>query len=267
MDRENLAALAFQGRILITGDVQVVTGLHVGGSAGALAIGNVDQPVVRNPLNGQPYLPGSSIRGKMRSLAEKFEQRPQNQSIGQGVKIHVCQNGNDYATCSVCQVFGVMGNLGFNGPTRLLVRDVALSPETVRHLDGLQTDLPYTEVKWEAAIDRITAAATPRQQERVPAGSVFSPLDLVYSVYNSADLERISFVIQALRWVEDDYLGGQGSRGSGKVRFTNLRLALRARANYARESPWESDGADTTDSLLARSAELETWLRSQLASS
>ena len=137
MDRGNQAPPSFQGRVLIAGEVQAVTGLHVGGSAGALSIGNVDNPVVRNPLNGQPYLPGSSIRGKMRSLAEKFDQRRTEYFIsrtrGKEVRIHVCENDADYQNCSVCKIFGIPGNYGFKEATR--------------------------------------------QQERVPAGSVFSPLD------------------------------------------------------------------------------------------
>lgn len=256
----------FSGRIFVSGAVRAITGLHVGGSAGALAIGGVDQPVIRNLWNGQPYLPGSSIRGKMRSLAEKFQHRPLNTRIGQDVWIHVCEDESAYRTCSVCRVFGVPGKSGrpeYGGPTRLLVRDVGLSPESVAHLESIETDLPFTEIKWEAAIDRVTAAATPRQQERVPAGAVFAPLDLVYSVYDRSDLEGFHLVLQALQLVEDDYLGGQGSRGSGKVRFENLAIAVRRQADYDTPVQWDGGAAGPT-ALLERWSELQEWLDRQL---
>lgn len=270
MAGNNGSSLRFLGRIFISGEVRAITGLHVGGSPGALAIGNVDQPVIRNVLNGQPYLPGSSIRGKMRSLAEKFNQLPQNQSIGSNVTVHVCQTTATYETCDVCQVFGVPSNMrgqsDYGGPTRLLVRDVALSERTVRELDSLPMDLPYTEVKWEAAIDRVTSAAVPRQQERVPAGAVFAPLDIVYSAYNAADLDRFTLVLQALVWIEDDYLGGQGSRGAGKVCFEALRVRLRSRASYESPEVWEPrDAPETAAEILARSGELRHWLGARLA--
>ncbi len=270
MDQSSRGEWLVLGRVIITGQLRAVTGLHIGGSAGALAIGNVDQPVVRNPLNGQPYLPGSSLRGKMRSLAEKSSPGPdgrplpQNHPIG-GVTIHVCQLQSDYDQCAVCQVFGVPGSLpgkpNFGGPTRLLVRDIALSGETVRWLDELQTDLPYTEVKWEAAIDRVTSAAVPRQQERVPAGSIFSPLELVYTVYRPEDLDRFGLVLRALQWVEDDYLGGQGSRGSGKVAFEKLRVT--ARKPMGASVAWSDDELDLAD-LFEKSRALEVWLRAQI---
>jgi CRISPR-associated protein Csm3 len=267
MDRVN-RTVTLRGRVFLRGEVRAVTGLHIGGSAGALAIGNVDQPVIRNPLNNQPYVPGSSVRGKMRSLSEKFLGKEQNQSIGRDVFIHVCQRTSDYNNCEVCQVFGapatVRGQADYGGPTRLLVRDVALSPASVEQLQNAQTDMPFTEVKWEAAIDRVTSAATPRQQERVPAGAVFAPLELVYSAYESADLkERFRLVLQALQWVEDDYLGGQGSRGSGRVKFENLSVAVRTQANYSQLVAWESP-ATTPAELLERSDALNGWLEAQL---
>jgi CRISPR-associated protein Csm3 len=266
MDQTTQDRFRFRGRIFLQGAVRAVSGLHIGGAAGALAIGGVDQPVVRNPLNNQPYLPGSSLRGKMRSLSEKFLGLPFNRPIG-GVRIHSCRTTESYRTCDLCQVFGVPGSergqADFGGPTRLLVRDIPLAPETVQQLEALETDLPYTEIKWEAAIDRVTSAAVPRQQERVPAGAVFAPLDLVYSVYEPGDVERFRLVLQALALVEDDYLGGQGSRGAGRVRFEGLTLAVRSRPRYADEVRWDGGGAAPAD-LLARWDALKAWLSQQL---
>ncbi len=161
------------GRIFLDFDIHTVTGLHIGGSPGTLAIGNVDNPVIRDPLSGAPYVPGSSLRGKMRSQQEKHMGKPQNTRIGQGVSIHTCKNAEEYASCELCRAFGIPGENPHSETSRLVVRDAFLTPASRDDLNQLRTDLPYTEVKWEAAIDRVTSAATPRQQERVPAGAVF----------------------------------------------------------------------------------------------
>jgi CRISPR-associated protein Csm3 len=161
----------------------------------------------------------------------------------------------------VCQVFGVPGELETSGPTRLVVRDVFLDDTSAQDLARLRTDLPFTEIKWEAAIDRVTAAATPRQMERVPAGAVFGRFELIYSLYGPGDAARFGYVLRALDLLEDDYLGGQGSRGSGQIEFVNLRLEGKRQADY------QPDGqgrrlireASTLDELRATPLDLQTW--------
>jgi CRISPR-associated protein Csm3 len=226
-----------------------LTGLHIGGSDEGISIGGVDKTVIRNPLDNRPYIPGSSLRGKMRSLVEKYTGAIQNNSIGRDVKIHSCganakteaeieQATAEYKVCPVCQVFGAPGERKFSTPTRLIVRDVHLSEESAQELDGLRTDLPFTEVKTEVAIDRVTSAASPRQMERVPAGAIFGRAELVYSIYGghgfdpAADLERFKTVVTGLQLLEDDYLGGLGSRGSGRVALQRIEVRVKARPNY-----------------------------------
>jgi len=235
-------SLTFYGRIMITGGIQLKTGLHIGGASAALAIGNVDLSVIRDPLSNRPYIPGSSLKGKMRSLSEKLLGAPSNRNLNKGkddgsgsVNIHVATTREEYDAYWVNPIFGVMGDSGswMTAPNRLIVRDVPLSDDSARRLEEARTDLPYTEVKWEAAIDRVTSAATPRQIERVPAGAVFSNMELVFSVYEPQDLDLFSKVWIALQLVEDDYLGGQGSRGSGKVAFQELTVTVKAGSAYA----------------------------------
>jgi len=246
------------GRIFLTGDIELKSGLHIGGAAATLSIGGVDNQVIRDPLTGRPYIPGSSLRGKLRSLSEKFAGRPQNFSIGQGVRIHVCKTLADYRTCEVCQVFGIPGELEASSPTRLLVRDVMLREDSAADLLALRTDLPYTEIKWEAAIDRVTAAATPRQMERVPAGAVFGPFELVYSLYEPGDAARFAHVVRALELLQDDYLGGQGSRGSGQIRFINLELKTKTPADYGVDprATTPAAAADPTSTLPATATDV-----------
>ena len=242
--------IELKGRVLIRFEIEAVTGLHIGGSDSGIEIGGVDKTVVRDPLTNRPYVPGSSLKGKMRSLLEKYRGLRQNQRIGTGY-IHSCgadlrrdelttRGKAEYQKCDICQVFGAPGERDFSTPTRLVVRDVALSDESAARLEKAHTDLPFTEVKTEVSIDRVTSAANPRQMERVPAGAVFGDAELVYSVYSGSecdpreDVKRLKTVVEGLRLMEDDYLGGSGSRGSGKVRLRNIRLSVRGGADYLR---------------------------------
>lgn len=222
-----------EGRIFLDFNISVITGLHIGGSPGTLAIGNVDNPVVRNPLTDEPYVPGSSLRGKMRSLQEKHlgKSATQKGRISERVWLHICEEKQDYDKCEVCRTFGVPSSLKFAETSRLIVRDAFLTPECREELRQIRTDLPFTEVKWEAAIDRVTSAAVPRQQERVPAGAVFSGA-LTFSLYAENDMRLFPHVLKALELVEEDYLGGQGARGSGQVVFRQLDLTVRMNDQY-----------------------------------
>lgn len=240
--------IQLKGRVFITFDIVAVTGLHIGGTDAGVEIGGVDKTVIRDKLTNRPYIPGSSLKGKMRSLLEKYKGLKQNQRIGKGY-IHSCgadykgdelktKGAKEYVACDVCQVFGVPGERDFATPTRLVVRDVFLSDKSAQKLEDAQTDLPYTEVKTEVSIDRVTSAANPRQMERVPAGAVFEKAEMVFSLYDiqggngevykaDEDLKRLDVLLEAMQLVEEDYLGGLGSRGSGKVAFTNIQVAFR----------------------------------------
>lgn len=218
------------GRVFITGTIVAKTGLHIGGSETAVSIGGVDNTVIRDPLTGRPYIPGSSLKGKMRSLTEKHLGLPQNQPIG-NIRIHVAQNEAEYETSVVSHIYGIPAN-NFSLPTRLAARDVPLTGDSAKILESARTDLPYTEVKTEVAIDRVTSAAVPRQLERVPAGAEFGPFELVFSLFDPRDADHFGVLLDGLTFVEDDYLGGSGTRGSGKVAFTGLRVILKSRDEY-----------------------------------
>lgn len=246
------------GRIILTGEIKALSGLHIGGSPGALAIGGLDLPVIRDTVTQAPYVPGSSLKGKMRSLWEKLKGAPQNFAVnktpGKEVYIHVCEKANEYATCPVCRIYGVPGDKESSAPTRLIVRDVPLNQDSLKEA---RTDLPFSEVKWEAAIDRVTSAATPRQIERVPAGAVFSPMELVFNVFEAGDRRRFLDVITAMQLVEDDYLGGQGSRGSGKVVFQKLKITCKSAGDY--NNPTAPKTYETLAELVA-DASLGAWI-------
>ncbi len=238
--------LRLQGKVIITGNIELLTGLHIGGAAAGLDIGGIDNPIIRHPATREPYIPGSSLRGKMRSLLDRHFGNEANKQIQRRepvVRVHECEDEREYGHCPVCQIFGVSpSNQGWSSlkPTRLLVRDVNLDKtnQSTQKLIQAKTDLPYTEVKWEATIDRITSAAVPRQNERVPAGAVFGPFELVYSLYDlngqgcQSDIDQLQYVFKAMELLEDDSLGGYGSRGAGKVAFRNITVLFKSVAYY-----------------------------------
>jgi CRISPR-associated protein Csm3 len=241
--------LLLRGKVIITGEIEAVTGLHIGGAAAGLDIGGIDNPIIRHPVTREPYIPGSSLRGKMRALLDRHFGKEANHYIRRRepvVRVHVCEDEQEYVQCPVCQIFGVTpGERERRGwsnlkPARLIVRDVHLARdhEATERLRRAKTDLPFTEVKWEAAIDRITAAAVPRQNERVPAGAVFAPFEFVYSLYDvngngsDRDVGWLQYVFKAMELLEDDYLGGYGSRGAGKIRFQKITVCVKPRGYY-----------------------------------
>ena len=200
----------------IKGKIKVCTGLHIGGSTETMEIGGVDNPILKNPANNEPYIPGSSLKGKMRSLTEW--------NLGM-----LRADGKPYTSddpdCPVTRVFGTMAGSVEIGPTRLVVRDAFLSEES---RDSFKEGRELTEIKHENSINRITAMANPRPLERVVPGISFD-LDMVYKIIDTGDggdVDQKNFeevVLKALALVQEDCLGGCGSRGCGKVEFVDLQ--------------------------------------------
>ena len=60
--------MKLEKKIIISGKIIAESGIMIGGNNTAFEIGGTDKQVVRNPINKMPYVPGSSLKGKMRSL-------------------------------------------------------------------------------------------------------------------------------------------------------------------------------------------------------
>jgi CRISPR-associated protein Csm3 len=142
-------------------------------------------------------------------------------------------------------------------PARLAVFDAPLEMESITVSMRENLDDELTEVKSENAIDRITSQANPRTLERVPAGARFR-VRFIMDVLCDEDAPLFSQLVQGLRLLEDDALGGGGSRGSGRVKFANLKLIWRNREYYASGGPPKEliSGADVAalQKLIAESA-------------
>ena len=194
-------------KIIYTGKIVLKTGLHIGGTNAALNIGGPDKFVVRNPINNIPYIPGSSLKGKLRSLIE----------IKNGcIKVSTDPNSESG------KLFGVAGGNDNTRPSRLIVRDAELDTESKPGMFE-NTDLPFTESKTEVNIDRVTSKANPRTFERVPAGAEFK-LSMVLNIFEGEDEKELEGILfKAIEMLHDDYLGGQGSRGYGQVEIKDLK--------------------------------------------
>lgn len=218
------------GKVVIQGVMKCETGLHIGASQETLEIGRMDILVQRNPLTKEPYVPGSSLKGKMRSLLERIKGLDFNRPIKPGYR-HECDDREEALNCEVCRLFGstAKGENQKNHPARLIVRDLHFTQYTHDRLEKIESDFLYTERKWENTLDRVTSAADPRQIERVPAESEFF-FELVYAVevddkgIVKKDIENI---LNCLEAIELDALGGHGSRGYGKVKFWIIKSGPR----------------------------------------
>lgn len=204
----------------ITGLLELLTGLHIGAGSESTQIGGLDSPVIRLLHNNDPYIPGSSLKGKMRSLLELYLDK-----VGENGNVHkytdACENG-----CPICYVFGAAAGDGAPiGPGRLVVRDATIDEdsEVNKQIREQSTGLPFSEEKTEISINRIKCSVDTglRKTERVPAGTVFK-IDMSFRQFEGDDAKLFDTVLLGLALIEKDALGGSGSRGYGKVRFLDL---------------------------------------------
>lgn len=193
-------------KIQILGTIEVVTGMHIGASGAFAAIGAVDSPIVKDVISNLPLLPGSSLKGKMRTLlAKRYNDIPSKPE-------------ND-AEC-IKRLFGCSKDKDFRHG-KLIFSDAVMENREELREKGIQS---MTEVKFENTIDRLTAVAMPRQIERAMRGSKFN-LDIIYEADDETKIEEdLKIVHEGLKLLEYDYLGGNGSRGYGKVKFSDISV-------------------------------------------
>ncbi|MGN1317646.1 MAG: type III-A CRISPR-associated RAMP protein Csm3 [Lachnospirales bacterium] len=189
------------GKILIKGEIELLTGLHIGTCGEFAAIGAVDSPVIRDAISQDPIIPGSSLKGKLRCmLANKYNTNEQK------------MNKDDCK--DIKRIFGSTSN-----SSRFIFSDMQIINKDELEALNIYT---HTETKFENNIDRFTGVANPRQIERVIRGCRFG-MDIIYNVEVEADIiNDIKLLSEAMKLLQFDYLGGNGSRGYGKIAFRNL---------------------------------------------
>lgn len=198
-------------KVRLSGTIELLSGLHIGGSTAFAAIGAVDSPIIKDSITNLPIIPGSSIKGKMRTL------------LSQAYNTKIAKNPNE-DDVKIKRLFGATLGGGPEGKHlikgKLIFRDAFLANKDSLNERGVRT---FTETKFENTINRIDASANPRQIERSIKGSEFS-FELIYELTDVNELEEdFDTIIAGLKLLELDYLGGNGSRGYGKIAFNHLK--------------------------------------------
>jgi CRISPR-associated protein Csm3 len=228
-----MATLAFRGHVKITGSLELLTGLHIGAGKDQIEIGGIDNPVVRHPHTREPYIPGSSIKGKLRFMLEwAFGSLDKDGDVWGADKAATYDSRDP-----ILRIFGTAleKKKWSQGPTRLVVRDALLNSEWL--MDAKCRGWERIEEKQEVAIDRIAGKAMDgrlRTTERVPSGAKFN-MEIVFRLYETdgddgaRDKQCLNWLLAGLSLLEQDALGGSGSRGYGRVRFDDLKVAFDGR--------------------------------------
>ncbi|NLZ58998.1 MAG: type III-A CRISPR-associated RAMP protein Csm3 [Corynebacterium sp.] len=204
-------------KLEITGEITLVTGMHIGASDNFSAIGAIDSPVIKDILSGLPIIPGSSLKGKMRSLlARQYNDDP----------LTEYDNDNE----RIARLFGTSRDRKTKNPqrSRLIFADMIMSNLGDIKKQGVET---ATEAKEENSISRATGVANPRVLERTIRGAKF-PLTIVYDADDMNQIEEdFAMIADGLRLLQFDYIGGHGSRGYGKISISDLRVEVVAGKN------------------------------------
>ena len=215
MSEQGNKVRSLKGKLKINAILRLETGLHIGGASDFAPIGAVDSPFIRDPYTKQPIIPGSSLKGKIRTLLAR--------SLSDTPWLNGIEDDKD----EVKVLFGTAGD-GKNGAvaSRLQFADIRLTEESLDRLRLMDLDTFIGEVKFENKIDRISARATPRQIERVPARAEFA-FSVIYNVEVTDEVaEDIRLLADGLKLLQMDYLGGSGSRGYGRVSFRNFAVEV-----------------------------------------
>lgn len=257
----------FEAKYIINFDLNCLTGLHIGGGDTAGRIGELDNPVLKDALTGLPYIAGSSLKGRIRERLEwtHIDKAHQKTAVERQLKdekgnlrlnVSQCNCGN----CDICHYFGHSNqnntDAQFYGPTRILVRDAFPAENQKQQWEKKLGKNNYTEVKYENTISRLTAIANPRQMERVPAGSLFKG-EIVIDIYDLPGREAdniqmaLTLLFKGMMLIENSFLGGGGSRGSGVVKFNAFGIKKLPASYY--EKPEEKPKDFPIDKELSAS--------------
>lgn len=221
--------------ILINGKIESLSGIRIGGNKDSMHIGGIDSPVIKNPLTNMPYIPGSSLKGKIRFLLEHYYCLVERNS-GEVPRLSV-RGKENWNINKIAVVFGHLDHqTNETFPTRVAFRDsnvlgAMLNGSLNTNLDMLKDRMAsdFSEAKMEVNIDRIsgtvnTRSGGPRTLERIPAGTVFD-FSISLRIYNPEEAdEHTAILLKGLKLLQQDALGGSGSRGYGKIKFLDLTV-------------------------------------------
>ncbi len=219
--------MMFNENYVINGIISCETGLHIGNASDNIDIGGIDKPIIRDSITNLPFIPGSSLKGKLRALLELNDDLS-----SESVKNNRGRPSNSI-DCVATQIFGIASyastkeeKLLLKYPTRTIVRDSYPTNATIQKWENSDDVFEGAELKYENTVDRINANSFIRNIERIPRGSEFE-FEIIFSVYEGDNYKNFIEILRSMRLLEDNYLGGSGSRGFGKVRFKKISIIRR----------------------------------------
>lgn len=200
------------GKIVIKTKIEVVTGLHIGGNGAYSAIGAVDSPVIKDLATGQPIIPGSSLKGKLRTLlamSRNNDKKPNS-------------DNNKEPNSDDIEILHLFGSSDSDNDEKKIIK------ARLQFADAFVTNDKIngknTEVKFENSIDRQNLVANPRQIERVVKGCIFDAV-IVYNVEDDGKVdEDMELLAKGMKLLQLDYLGGGGTRGNGRISFKSIDI-------------------------------------------
>lgn len=226
--------MMFNENYIIKGIIHCETGLHIGNSSDNIDIGGSDNPIIRDSITNLPFIPGSSLKGKLRVLLELNDPLST-----ESVKNNRGGPSRDI-NCVATQIFGIASyrstkeeKLLLKYPTRVIVRDSYPTAETIELWKNSEDVFEGAELKYENFVDRINARSFLRNIERIPRGSEFN-FEIIFSVYKDDNEKNFIEILKAMKILEDNYLGGSGTRGFGKIQFKKINI-IRRDLNYYKE--------------------------------
>ncbi len=208
MEKQQQSSL--KGKLSFHGVLKVETGLHIGAGTDFAPIGAVDAPFIRDPFSKQPIIPGSSLKGKLRTLLAKSYSKDYVPAVNRDID-------------EIKRLFGSIGK-DQTRPSRLQFFDLRMTADSLLKYGNMELDTYIGEIKFENTISRLTGTAEhPRQIERVPAGVEFE-FRLVYNVEQMDEvMEDMKYLANGLKLLQMDYLGGSGTRGYGRVSISDIK--------------------------------------------
>jgi len=239
--------------------LRIITGLHIGSSDDTMKIGGIDSSVVKREIYSnsdgtinydgtgkkitEPYIPGSSIKGKIRSLLEhsfgliREQKQILKDKAGKPIDTNFMNKINDTNLKKkaniIITLFGESAGSGDTNNTKItraVFRDTFLTATSRKQY--LEDKIKLSEEKAENTINRVTVTANPRFMERVPAGVEFDFEYVLRDFVEDKKLPLEKTLELGLLLLQNDTLGGGGSRGNGKIEFekyqnTNLNEEIK----------------------------------------
>lgn len=229
--------------------LRILTGLHIGGSDDTMQIGGIDSAVIKREIFAnidgtinydgtgkkitEPYIPGSSLKGKVRSLLEhsfgliRAQKLKLGEKAGKPVDSNFAKSLDENLQKKANLIVILFGESAGNGDksntkiTRTIFRDTFLTKESRKIY--LEDKIKLSEEKAENTINRVSVMANPRFMERVPAGVEFDFEVVLRDFEEDKNLPLSKTIELGLLLLQNDALGGGGSRGNGKIEFEKFQ--------------------------------------------